>query len=730
MHGATPRLNVNVNVKAQHQAERAAASANGLVPQATLQLIAERARVSTVAGGVAIAIGDRDGMVCRASSGTAPDVGVRLRPDAGLSGYCLRTGEIVFCSDVQSDPDVNASAAQSLDLGSIIVMPVFAFGRLAALLQVLWPLPRAFDSHQVTRLEHFAKVLRVELEKHHGPPKVEIVAEAFPELELPSTELAAAPLAPPEPRSPVEAAATTALNKGQDGVFGSSPALIRTRRETTPFSAGARTFGKSLLRSRSLLPAVSGAVLLLVLLGTVWYVTRQRSGRPTPASAPPTATVAVASPAAAADSPQPAAALETNAAPATTTKAPTPEVAGRSGASRAPNAIPKLTLLMLANKMRQLKVDDIAALERRATSGNPEAQVVLGLAYTQGSLLQNDPAKAIALYRKAAAQEYAPAEEALGLAYQLGSGVAKNGAQAVHWYTRAAQHGSLMGADELGVMYSSGDHVGQNFAEALKWYRLAAERGDATAEYNLARMYHLGQGVPANPAVEFQWLRKAADQKLPAAQYNLALMYQEGTAVQTDLATAVRLLRESAGRGYTPAQTQLGYVYLKGLGVPVDYAQSLEWYRKAAQQGESTAAYALAVRYYSGGNGVTQDYGEAAKWTRVAAENGHPDAQYNLGVMYERGIGVPADAAEAAKWYRRAADQSVGSAQFRLGMLYASGKGVTRDLVAAYRWLTLGKASAAESSDQLRSLEKDMTAGQISEAQRAAEQWRSMHQRK
>jgi hypothetical protein len=274
-------------------------------------------------------------MVCRASTGTAPDVGVYLQPDVGLSGYCLRSGETVLCADAQSDPRVNASAAQSLDLGSIIVMPVFAFGRLAGLLQVLWLLPNSCDSRQVTRLRHFAKVLSAELEKHQDHPKFEIAVEAMdfrkesspsppeildaaqerpdspsPRLEPQASELTAAPLAAPEPRGgPVEMAVTAARNQERDSAFGFSPAAIEARREAPLVSAEARTFDKSGFGSPSLLPAASVAVVLVVLLGAGWYFMRQRAGRLTPASPPPTARMAAVPATATAESPTAAASL-------------------------------------------------------------------------------------------------------------------------------------------------------------------------------------------------------------------------------------------------------------------------------------------------------------------------------------------------------------------------------------------------------------------------------------
>ena len=169
--------------------------------QAALQLIAERAQLITSASGAAVAIGDNDGMVCRASTGVAPDVGAHLRPDSGLSGYCLTSGQIVYCADTQADPRVDAVAASQLDLGSIIIVPVFVTGRLAGVLEVLSSHAQAFDDRQVIRLERFAELLGATVEEHQRSRKSEAddVEDDAGDEALKFTAATVPEPAPPEP---------------------------------------------------------------------------------------------------------------------------------------------------------------------------------------------------------------------------------------------------------------------------------------------------------------------------------------------------------------------------------------------------------------------------------------------------------------------------------------------------------------------------------------------------
>jgi TonB family protein len=179
--------------------------------QAALELIAERAQVITGSSGAAIALGDSSGMVCRASIGEAPDVGVHLRPESGLSGYCLRTGEVVHCNDTQTDPRVDAAAARQLKLGSAIIVPVFALGRLSGLLEVLSPRANAFDERQVARLERFAELLGSAVEENQRGRKFAARSVPEPSSALPETQ---DPVSSPEAPTPRAAETESRVEAG------------------------------------------------------------------------------------------------------------------------------------------------------------------------------------------------------------------------------------------------------------------------------------------------------------------------------------------------------------------------------------------------------------------------------------------------------------------------------------------------------------------------------------
>jgi TonB family protein len=121
-----------------------------------LNEIVEQARRETGATGSAIAL-TRDGeMVCRATSGiNAPDLGVRAETESGLSGACLRSGEIQECSDTETDPRVKA--CRQLGVRSMLIAPVSDGQQCFGILEVLSPRANAFGAKDVNTLRALAR---------------------------------------------------------------------------------------------------------------------------------------------------------------------------------------------------------------------------------------------------------------------------------------------------------------------------------------------------------------------------------------------------------------------------------------------------------------------------------------------------------------------------------------------------------------------------------------------
>ncbi|HKH01793.1 MAG TPA: tetratricopeptide repeat protein, partial [Bradyrhizobium sp.] len=100
--------------------------------------------------------------------------------------------------------------------------------------------------------------------------------------------------------------------------------------------------------------------------------------------------------------------------------------------------------------------------------------------------------------------------------------------------------------------------------------------------------------------------------------------------------------------------------------------------------------------------------------------------QYQLGHLYYK----QDDYTEAAKWFRLAAEQGRADAQSSLGAMYAEGEAGPQDLVQALKWFIL--AAAQNHKEVTENREKAvllMTARQVAEAQKLANEWKARSRR-
>jgi putative methionine-R-sulfoxide reductase with GAF domain len=164
---AVPRLSSH-HLRFRHQAEGGAIQAQIGPAQMTfdwidtkeldlepsISLITEKAQSLTVATGAAIALQHGNEIICRARTGrTAPDLGVRLQADRGISAECVRTGEVLLCNDADSNPRVDFHACRRLGVRSILAAPLRHFRRTLGVFEVLSSRPHAFDNNDVATMQ-------------------------------------------------------------------------------------------------------------------------------------------------------------------------------------------------------------------------------------------------------------------------------------------------------------------------------------------------------------------------------------------------------------------------------------------------------------------------------------------------------------------------------------------------------------------------------------------------
>jgi putative methionine-R-sulfoxide reductase with GAF domain len=132
---------------------------------ATLQLLAERAQYITGATGAAIALRDREEMVCRASAGpSAPEVGAQLQVNSGLSGESVRTRQTLRCDDSNTDERVNRESCEALGIRSVVVMPLLRGDEVIGVFELFSDQANVFETRDLAALERMGAMVHTALE--------------------------------------------------------------------------------------------------------------------------------------------------------------------------------------------------------------------------------------------------------------------------------------------------------------------------------------------------------------------------------------------------------------------------------------------------------------------------------------------------------------------------------------------------------------------------------------
>lgn len=266
---------VDADIREQLQAIQAQMASAHLDVEAVLQLLLERIAELTRCNGAAIALGESDQMVCRASTGLAPDVGVVIGSGSVLTAECLRTGKIVRCDDTELDVRVDEEICRELSLRSAAIVPIYFQGRMRGVLEVFSPIPNAFDDQHVRLLQHFADFTA---ENAYG-------AKESPVTLIPEPPKAAEPVAakPAEP-TPVK----TESGNGSSAVTQQVPPpkfASVTDIQLFPSTDSVDLEEEKSARSRLRIFAVAAIVILVAAIGSLgWWYGRSSAVNTTPAT--------------------------------------------------------------------------------------------------------------------------------------------------------------------------------------------------------------------------------------------------------------------------------------------------------------------------------------------------------------------------------------------------------------------------------------------------------------
>ncbi|WP_198782006.1 sensor domain-containing diguanylate cyclase [Shewanella putrefaciens] len=132
----------------------------GLDLGGVMQYVVEQTLPLIDADGAAIELAEEGDMVYRAASGiAAPQLGLRLKVDASLSGLCIKTGEVLTCIDAATDTRVDLAACNKVGLRSMLVMPLTYQGATVGVLKAVSRHVGKFQQPDITLLNMLSEAV-------------------------------------------------------------------------------------------------------------------------------------------------------------------------------------------------------------------------------------------------------------------------------------------------------------------------------------------------------------------------------------------------------------------------------------------------------------------------------------------------------------------------------------------------------------------------------------------
>lgn len=150
-----------------------------------LDLLAELAQTITEADGAAIALAQEGKVLVGAAAGnTTRQPGARIDKDGSWSDLLLRrTLESIFCVDTEKDSRINTDGSRSMQVRSMIVLPLYGRGSLVAVLEAYWRAPYGFTNREIGSLTRIGELVLRVLKAEGTPaatPRADLQMQNYP----------------------------------------------------------------------------------------------------------------------------------------------------------------------------------------------------------------------------------------------------------------------------------------------------------------------------------------------------------------------------------------------------------------------------------------------------------------------------------------------------------------------------------------------------------------------
>lgn len=301
----------------------------------------------------------------------------------------------------------------------------------------------------------------------------------------------------------------------------------------------------------------------------------------------------------------------------------------------------------------------------------------LGDMYFYGRGMAINQAKALELYKKAAALDSVYGFFNVGFLYWNGPEEIQDPEQALQYLKKAAQMGYTYALSFIGDVYRTGPEELIDYAEAKRYYQKGVDVNEINAIKGMALLYLLGQGVTQNNAMGAFYLKKAADKGNAWAMYHLGRLYYYGEGIPRNPKLALDYLQMAYDANYPDACSLLGLLYERGEGTAPNIELANKLYIRGHELGDDQSMWYLACNYLDG-NGLPKDYKRAEKLFIQAIERGNEPARIDLARMIFHGLGTVQDPQKAYEIIKPCLEQGYGRAYMLMGEVYENGLGVEK----------------------------------------------------
>ena len=200
-------------------------------------------------------------------------------------------------------------------------------------------------------------------------------------------------------------------------------------------------------------------------------------------------------------------------------------------------------------------------VERSAELGNLRGLTIAGVFHTYGLGTEKDVSKGMELLNQAANQGFAEAMEYLADAYLQGLDGEVDQAKALELYEKAARNGrrrAILTTAQL--LYKNTETHDQ----AYYWFSIAARTGNTTAMMLLAKMIASGEGTEKSEDRAIEWMLRAGEAGDSSAYFALGRAYETGQYTEKNPERAKHWYQEGVKASNAPSAYRLARGYDKG----------------------------------------------------------------------------------------------------------------------------------------------------------------------